>query len=395
MRKRLQSLVRAVSGVLVLGGIGQSAAHAVSLVSNGTGGGAFSAAATWSPVHVPDATNVPVTIAAGDLVTATGDNYSYGNVNFVALGTFNITSSSSITGINRINNTLTTGGTINVNDSSLTAQSINGTVTININSGGIVSMIATSNPNTTTTATININSGGTYQTVATNGSAINLIGGTLVDTNGGSGRSFASWSGGTFVDNGNSWSASSVGGLMTLFNSNSNNRLQLSNSGSAKAFLLTSTNTVSATMSTGIVQFNLYSKNANDNDMLGYVTTDAVKHNYTITNGVTFDIEEGAALTLSDVQDMIANQTAYKLIDDNGATTYSDILANVPSQIWGLGNLYYTVAFDKSQLAVDGTISISSVTLAPEPGMTGIGMMIGCAVGLRRRRSSRFGSRAV
>src|SRR5205085_4474932 len=113
-----------------------------------------------------------------------------------------------------------------------------------------------------------------------------------------------------------------------------------------------------------------------------------------MTSGVTFEIGEGAALTLSDVQGMISNHTTYKLIDDNGTTTYSDILASVPSQIWGLGNLFYTVAFDKSQLAVNGTISISSVTLAPEPGMTGIGMMIGCAVGLRRRRSSRFGSRA-
>jgi hypothetical protein len=141
-RSNTTDLRRACRGFLSVALFATGAVHA-QVLSNGTGGGSWGAATTWTGGAVP-LNGQAWTIQSGDtVVVGSGVSYSsFGTQNESVIGTLNVGAGASLQ-VNRLNNTATTGsGVINVAGGAFTAARLAGgaSMTINLATGGTLTV---------------------------------------------------------------------------------------------------------------------------------------------------------------------------------------------------------------------------------------------------------------
>lgn len=352
-----------------------------------------------------------VTLAGGKLTVAAGGALSgptggTANVlNFTASSVLDIATGGSVTGARIALTNGTTVGTINVNGS-LTLTPTNASTApynhangaqliFNIGSGGLVQQNGASGTILNTTSNrrtdLNIN-GGTYE--YTGASDLHL------GNNGtGSGRAAINITSGRFDLGGRnvlwdstrsntfSWTAGTVANIYGVTDQSMND-LVVNNFGNSAAKTIDINNqrvaataqtlnlgTAGLSASLGTLQFDIYGTTTADQ-----ITGAGV---FTLGSGVLIDI--GYAGGPIDAI-ALAGQT-YQLFD---LTDYSGLDATVSSTVWDDGLQSYNVSFTNN-LALDGTITIASLTAIPEPSTFAFGL--GAAALLlasqtRRRRAA-------
>jgi hypothetical protein len=395
MQKRSKWLLSAVSGIVSLAGLADST---WATMSNGTGGGTWTTSdnTAWTGNTVPS-TSANLTVAASDVVTASGVTYTSAGRHLMVYGELDLTNGSSLTGFDRIGYTVTTIGpaTINLSNSVLTGNSVLDTVTVNVNSGSTFSLLATTNPlGSNTSLAVNVNTGGVFNTTANVGNRpVNLLGGKIsITTTGTTGRAPSAWTKGTYVDNGARWSATPSSTLATALSSNSENVLKISESGK-RVFKLAATNATFAP-SNGNVAFNIYSAAANDNDSMTYALTDSSGNPISLTNtNYNFGFNNGSGVkflllgtNLTGASTDYVGSSYQLVLDQTGAIGTNLASANVPDALWTIGGQQYLAQFNITNLASSGTVSVASLTPTPEP--TGAAALVGVAI-LATRRTSR------
>lgn len=354
------------------------------ILSNGTGGGDWSLGTTWQGGTPP--INANFQILAGDAVTATGVSISSTSSPTV-VGTLNL-NSGSVFSVNRVNNgSITTSGVINVNDGAQftfnrLAAGAGGVITLNANSGS--SVFGNEFNSTGAASVINVNTGGVFHTAAGTGmytGTENLLGGTWVN-NSPTGRALDTWNTGTFVSNTTNFNTSSdTNNLLNGLSSNPANTLEISSLTTAQTLSVSVAGSFSVTQ--GTIEMNIYSATDDDNDQIA-LTTAAL----TIDSNVTLSL--GAGVSLGGVAaDYLGS--SYKLFD---MADYSNLSATLSAETLLIGSQEYSAVWINN-LSTDGTVTLDSLTVIPEPStLLHIGMAGLAALALRRRpggRSSRRG----
>ena len=364
--------MRGMFGLITFSAVGfiASAAMATTYNSNGTGGGSWTSTSTWDSKGIP--LNSSLTVKAGDTVTATNVTLDGAAQHPVVYGTLNI-NSSTFTNIGRFNYTGTSGGGIvNINNSTVVAAyfwSGSSSITANINNGSVVTA------NTSSSTMVNVNTGGTFNNASGSAGTISILGGTLINTAGSATTSLiAAWNGGTDVINTTSQSYSTSDPLNNLWSSNANNVLDLSSKTSKQTY---TTNNSTFTAKGGILRMHVYSSAANDSDLMTYVTSGT----YKIPSAVTLQFADQGPLP-GTIADYLGK--SYKLFNVSGS--YSTITPVLAATQWNIGGAEYNVTFANT-LSTNGTLTVSTLTAAPEPAVLSL-LGVGGIMALRRRRPS-------
>lgn len=355
--------------------------------------GAWSDNDTWG--GTPPA-SVHATITAGHTVNADVNISSAASGDRLSIyGTLNVGEGASLITSGRINNNITTSGTLNLTGGVIHVQLMgnNGAsgaavvdnFTLNLSAGsfstneGLIGYATTIN---LSGGTFNSGGGGFY----TGNTVLNLTGGAYVFTNGYTG-SFngamgrGSWNGGRVVTNtSGSVNNSGLNNLIDPLSTNAANVWDLSDKTTKQTF--TGTANAAYSVTNGIVEFDVYSASANDSDQI--VMNGGASARINFSSSVVFAIE-GADLS-GEATDYLG--VTYKLLDYS-SDNYSGVQATIASTIWNIGGADYEVTFTNN-LATAGTVTVSELTLAlvPEPssaallfGLGGLGF-----AALRRRR---------
>lgn len=333
------------------------------ILSNGTGGGNWTDVATWIGGVPP--VNSSFNVVSGDVVTASGITLnSVAGTTYFA-GTLNL-DSGSVFSLRRVS------GLWNVNGATLNIQRWDGSSasTLTIGSAGFVRQTDISSAS----ANVLVQTGGTWTT--TNSSAHNavesLAGGTIIQENA-TKRGLDTWSSGTVIINGGTIDTSNQSGLLGKMNS-PNHTLQMSNRLTAQTLSFTAGG---GGISAGNLVFGMYSATPNDNDRM--MTT------------ATADFNLGSAVNLSLVNAVLLGGNAmdylgvtYKLFDD--PVDYNDIQPSLVPTVWNIGGLEYDITFTNT-LSIDGSLTVSGVTIIPEPStLSLIGGALAALAMARRRR---------
>ena len=370
MKSRTPSLLKTLRTLGAIAAIviaTTASSHATNINSNGTGGGSWNSGSTWSGGVVPPNADL-WSVLSTDSVTA-GSGVNFNNTSAYActvLGTLTINSGANFN-LYRLNSGLSSGhGTINVNGGTLTTAGLLGstgyTGTINISNGGFVSQTSTAIAGV---YTFNINSGGVFsnQSGFFSGATVNLNSGGVLETPVGAAslpqvNATFNWNGGTFVLNTNSSYAinnSVLNGLMTAFQNNASNVLQLSNQSSKQTVTLgTGTSSGNISPTKGILAFNVYSPTANDNDLITESNTTGANAAITLPSAVHLQINN-ATLT-GDFSSYIG--ASYKLF--NTSSTYSTINPTIDPTYWTLNGVEYRVGWNNT-LNSNGSVAVSSL----------------------------------
>lgn len=375
MHTSLKNITGRIRTLLVLSVVSLFAADfaGAQVLSNGTGGGDWDSAATWSGGSVPTNSQGWI-VQAGDTVTAgSGVNHA-GIKNSTVLGTLNVNAGASIR-VHLLNSSTTTGnGTINLTGGWLTAARLTGsaTTTINIEDGGSLSVLDTvAIPDA---YTINVGDGGIFTCNAGFyiGARLNLsTGGAFIQAPGKSGsllgNATVAWSGGTFFANAASFTYSgiSLSKLLVSWSSNAANILALSSQPIPQT-LTFEKNT--GTVSQGMIVFSIYGPTVNDSDRL----VQAADTSTTLAQGVRLLVDNanltGPAGTYVGV--------SYKLFSTSGTGSYAGINPTVETTVWSIDGIDHIVTWTNT-LNTDGTLTVAAVApLGDAPSAGGAGPYI-------------------
>lgn len=339
------------------------------ILSNGTGGGDWSDGATWQGGTPPANTNF--TIQGGDVVTATGVDFTISqnpNIN----GTLTIGAGSNMT-VGRLAGD--GNGTVNVNNAAILQADRYATgINMIINTGGYFYLTSLGNPASITT----VNTGGVWEAdsnAAFNGEE-NLFGGTIIQNNA-TVRGIGNWTSGTVITNGGTVTSNTEAGLFVSQMTTPAHVLQVSDQDTATTF--TFGNSFLDSFTGGTLRFGVYSAATNDSDRIA-------------STGIDLDIPVD---TIVEFDDQVALPgvaadylgSSYQLFDD--PNSFDDIAPTIAASVWTIGGLDYNVSFTDN-LAVDGTLTVSDLSVIPEPTVAvGILGLVGFLVAWTRRRSSK------
>jgi len=395
-KKLIASAASVTSGLLM--GWSPSCASGATINTSSVQSGDWNTPATWSN-GVPTSTSTPVTITAGTVVTASAVTLAAsGVIDYSIQGELDLVNSS-LTNLRRINNG-GAGGFLSLSNSTFAASSGEGnamgvyvgagssftaaTLTSGSNttiaSGGLATITSTTNPINGANVYIN---GGTFNTPALTGAPnVNLNGGKLVDTtiDATDSRAMSTWTGGEFVDNGGQWASNNATTFFGKLANDSTNVLTLSNTGK-RTFTATS-NAGVYSISAGTVQLSVYSNQANDNDKFGRASTIS-STDYRISSAVHFKIL-GDGLQ-GDPSSYVG--VVYLLVDDTTAGAAATMAPTLDAAAWNISGKLYNIGLTSSVDSATGSFSVTvaSVTLAPEPGSLTLTSAAVAGITFRRR----------
>lgn len=355
------------------------------LLSNDTGGGAWSAPGTWATGVVP--TNQSFRIVGTDAVTmGEGDVYSSNQDPWVAPGAaLTVGSGASLT-LRRLNSGATavseTPAVVNITGGSFAAGrvvSVSYPLQVNVSAG---SFHITDSIATTGSLFFNVSGGEMRHAIGTVNN-VTLSGG-LLDVSGKPALGGLVWTGGTLANIYNIDSNTERGRLNTQMGAG--RTLDLSN----QRILNNSTNTnfagVNLDFRAGTVQFDVYGPTNGNADVF---TANLVGGNYGADGPLTFSVGSGLGLSgpASSFQDVVYPLIALTNVNPNYGSLAGTL---VPNSTWTIDGVPYTVAFTNN-LHVDGSISVLSLTEIPEaPTAVALAGIFLAALLLRRFRGGRF-----
>jgi len=220
-----------------------------------------------------------------------------------------------------------------------------------------------------------VNAGGTWETfsnAAFNGGNQLLDGGTVIQYNA-TIRGMDTWNSGNMITNTGAVTSNTEASFFVSQMTTAAHIVQVSDQTSAQT--LTFGNGFLAGFTGGTFRFNIYSATANDSDQIVASGPDI-----SLDNAVTLELN---GFSLGGVAADYIGST-YQLFDD---PTYADLTPTLAPATWTIDGNDYTVTFTDN-LAVDGSISVSNLTLIPEPS-TGLLAALGLLVAFGRRTRCR------
>ena len=349
--------------------------------------GSFTDTSTWVGGVVP--TTGTFNVNDTHIVTAdSGTVWNSAGSGFNVFGTLNINTGASLTsGTGRLNDgSPTTTGIVNINGGSLSvnrifASSATGNITVNLFSG---SLSVTSAATTLSGGeTINVSGGTMILAGSLAGTTkFNMTGGSSVINGLSRWGSINTWTGGTITtNNSTSMNSSGMAAFIDDFNSSSTNIWNLSSLSAKQTFSYTNANSA-YTVTSGTIEFDVYSATANDNDLLSLTNGSLSKIMF--SSNAHFNIND---VNLSGTAASYIGST-YQLLNFSATSnTYTGVLATLDPAVWNIGGQDYNVGFTNN-LATNGSITVASLTAVPESSTFGLVTLalVGIA-GLRRRRA--------
>jgi hypothetical protein len=328
------------------------------VLSNGTGGGNWNSASTWSDGVVP-ANTQSWTIRAGDTVTAgSGVNYLSTSQNPVVQGKLIVNPGASFQ-VHRLNSTATTGsGTVYLSGGTFTAARLGGnvTMTFNLTSGGTLRV----NDSSAISAryAINVGNGGTFMTNAAffSGAQLNLAtGGTIVQTPGMVSsvltNAAVTWNGGTLITNTTSftYSGNVLTKLLATWSGHAENILALSSQAAAQT-LNFGANTGMITK--GKLVFTVYGPANDNNDKL----IQADNTSTSLSPGVRLVIDNPGGV--GPASEYVGKR--YQLFTTSGDGSYEAINPTLEPTVWNIGGVDHAVTWTNT-LSTNGMLTVAAL----------------------------------